>query len=108
MNRPLQDIRDLGHQRYEIMKERVAETKEFNEMQEARQMEKDIEFLSKPINHLQGDALILAQMRRQKLKKNMDSRSCYFLCFFFLFFSAFFLFFLFSVFFSVFFLFFFK
>ncbi|KAJ0901497.1 putative No apical meristem-associated domain-containing protein [Helianthus annuus] len=40
MNRRLQDIRDLGHQRYEIMKERVAETKKFNEMQEARQMEK--------------------------------------------------------------------
>ncbi|KAF5772711.1 hypothetical protein HanXRQr2_Chr13g0580431 [Helianthus annuus] len=52
MNRRLQDIRDLGHQRYEIMKERVAETKKFNEMQEARQMEKDIEFLSKPIDHL--------------------------------------------------------
>ncbi|XP_035843994.1 uncharacterized protein LOC118490450 [Helianthus annuus] len=49
MNRRLQDIRDLGHQRYEIMKERMAETKKFNEMQEARQMEKDIEFLSKPI-----------------------------------------------------------
>ena len=69
MNRRLQDIRDLGHQRYEIMKERVAETKKFNEMQEARQMEKDIEFLSKPIDHLQGDALILAQMRRQKIKE---------------------------------------
>ncbi|KAJ0454715.1 putative No apical meristem-associated domain-containing protein [Helianthus annuus] len=27
MNRRLQDIRDLGHQRYEIMKERMAETK---------------------------------------------------------------------------------
>uniref|UniRef100_A0A251UXK3 Uncharacterized protein n=1 Tax=Helianthus annuus TaxID=4232 RepID=A0A251UXK3_HELAN len=69
MNRRLQDIRDLGHQRYEIMKERMAETKKFNEMQEARQMEKDIEFLSKPIDHLQGDALILAQMRRQKIKE---------------------------------------
>ncbi|MFS8026427.1 putative No apical meristem-associated domain-containing protein [Helianthus anomalus] len=69
MNRRLQDIRDLGHQRYEIMRERVAETKKFNEMQEARQMEKDIEFLSKPIDHLQGDALILAQMRRQKIKE---------------------------------------
>ena len=69
MNRRLQDIRDLGHQRYEIMKERVAETKKFNEMQEARQMEKDIEFLSKPIDHLQGDALILAQMRRQKIRE---------------------------------------
>ncbi|KAJ0896011.1 putative No apical meristem-associated domain-containing protein [Helianthus annuus] len=33
MNRRLQDIRDLGHQSYEIMKERVAETKKFNEMQ---------------------------------------------------------------------------
>ncbi|MFS7905825.1 hypothetical protein Hanom_Chr01g00052221 [Helianthus anomalus] len=51
------------------MRERVAETKKFNEMQEARQMEKDIEFLSKPIDHLQGDALILAQMRRQKIKE---------------------------------------
>ncbi|KAF5758222.1 putative glutathione transferase [Helianthus annuus] len=69
MNRRLQDIRDLGHQRYEIMKERVAETKKFNEMQEARQMEKDIEFLSKLIDHLQGDALILAQMRRQKIRE---------------------------------------
>ena len=69
MNRRLQDIRDLGHQRYEIMKERVAETKKFNEMQEARQMEKDIEFLSKPIDHLQGDALILAQMHRQKIRE---------------------------------------
>ncbi|KAM0000556.1 hypothetical protein Hdeb2414_s0423g00890131 [Helianthus debilis subsp. tardiflorus] len=27
------------------------------------------EFLSKPINHLQGDALILAQMRRQKIRE---------------------------------------
>ncbi|KAM0009358.1 putative No apical meristem-associated domain-containing protein [Helianthus debilis subsp. tardiflorus] len=52
MNRRLQDIRDLGHQRYEIMKERVTETKKFNEMQQARQMKKDIEFLSKPIDHL--------------------------------------------------------
>ncbi|KAJ0582058.1 putative No apical meristem-associated domain-containing protein [Helianthus annuus] len=69
MNRRLQNIRDLGHQRYEIMKERVAETKKFNEMQEARQMEKDIEFLSKPIDHLQGDALILAQMRYQKIRE---------------------------------------
>ncbi|MFS7993969.1 putative No apical meristem-associated domain-containing protein [Helianthus anomalus] len=69
MNHRLQDIRDLGHQRYEIMKERVAETKKFNEMQEARQMEKDIKFLSKPIDHLQGDALILAQMRRQKIRE---------------------------------------
>ncbi|MFS7980225.1 putative No apical meristem-associated domain-containing protein [Helianthus anomalus] len=69
MNRRLQDIRDLGHQRYEIMKEQVAETKKINEMQEARQMEKDIEFLSKPIDHLQGDALILAQMRRQKIRE---------------------------------------
>ncbi|KAJ0734470.1 putative No apical meristem-associated domain-containing protein [Helianthus annuus] len=69
MNRHIQDIRDLGHQCYEIMKERVVETKKFNEMQEARQMEKDIEFLSKPIDHLQGDALILAQMRRQKIRE---------------------------------------
>ncbi|KAJ0580646.1 hypothetical protein HanRHA438_Chr04g0170141 [Helianthus annuus] len=69
MNRRLQDIRDLGHQRYEIMKERVAETKKINEMQEARQMEKDIEFLSKPIDHLQGNALILAQMRHQKVRE---------------------------------------
>ncbi|KAF5761300.1 putative No apical meristem-associated domain-containing protein [Helianthus annuus] len=69
MNRRLQNIRDLGHQRYEIMKERVAETKKFNEMQESRQMEKDIEFLSKPIDYLQGDALILAQMRRQKIRE---------------------------------------
>ncbi|KAM0026077.1 putative glutathione transferase [Helianthus debilis subsp. tardiflorus] len=69
MNRRLQDIRDLGHQCYEIMKERVAETKKFNELQEARQMEKNIEFLSKPIDHLQGDALILAQMRRQKIRE---------------------------------------
>ncbi|KAJ0462977.1 hypothetical protein HanHA300_Chr14g0510091 [Helianthus annuus] len=69
MNRRLQDIRDLGHQRCEIMKERVAETKKFNETQEARQMEKDIEFLSKPIDHLQGDALILAQMHRQKIRE---------------------------------------
>ncbi|KAM0005955.1 hypothetical protein Hdeb2414_s0191g00828441 [Helianthus debilis subsp. tardiflorus] len=40
MNRRLQDIRDLGHKHWEIMKERVVETKKFNEMQEARQMEK--------------------------------------------------------------------
>ncbi|XP_021975343.1 uncharacterized protein LOC110870470 [Helianthus annuus] len=33
--RHLQDIRDLGHQRLETMKERVAETKKFNEMQAA-------------------------------------------------------------------------
>ncbi|KAJ0468354.1 hypothetical protein HanIR_Chr14g0695671 [Helianthus annuus] len=44
MNRRLQDIRDLGHQRLETMKERVAENKKFNEMQAARQTEKDIEF----------------------------------------------------------------
>ncbi|KAJ0865427.1 hypothetical protein HanRHA438_Chr12g0540391 [Helianthus annuus] len=89
MNRRLQDIRDLGHQHYEVMKERVAETKKkFNEMQVARQMEKDIEFLSKPIDHLQGDALILAQMRRQKFEKNMDSRSSFFLTL--IFFSVFF------------------
>ncbi|KAJ0559410.1 hypothetical protein HanHA300_Chr06g0200051 [Helianthus annuus] len=69
MNRHLQDIRDLGHKRWEVMKEQVAETKKFNEMQEARQMEKDIEFLSKPIDHLQGDALILAQMHRQKIRE---------------------------------------
>ncbi|MFS7945142.1 putative glutathione transferase [Helianthus anomalus] len=69
MNRRLQDIRDLGHKRWEIMKDRVVETKKFNELQEARQMEKDIEFLSKPIDHLQGDALILAQMRRQKIRE---------------------------------------
>ncbi|KAJ0636055.1 hypothetical protein HanOQP8_Chr17g0657611 [Helianthus annuus] len=49
--------------------DRVVETKKFNELQEARQMEKDIEFLSKPIDHLQGDALILAQMRRQKIRE---------------------------------------
>ncbi|KAJ0836522.1 hypothetical protein HanRHA438_Chr16g0767921 [Helianthus annuus] len=91
MNRRLQDIRDLGHQSYDIMKERVAETKKFNEMQEARQMEKDIEFLSKPIDHLQGDVLILAQMRRQKIRENMDSRSCYFFLSLF-YFSVFFLF----------------
>ncbi|KAJ0570317.1 hypothetical protein HanHA300_Chr05g0176701 [Helianthus annuus] len=54
---------------FEIMKDRVVETKKFNELQEARQMEKDIEFLSKPIDHLQGDALILAQMRRQKIRE---------------------------------------
>ncbi|MFS7995293.1 hypothetical protein Hanom_Chr12g01116281 [Helianthus anomalus] len=30
---------------------------------ESRQMKKDIEFLSIPIDHLVGDALILAQMR---------------------------------------------
>ncbi|KAM0065577.1 putative glutathione transferase [Helianthus debilis subsp. tardiflorus] len=75
MNRRLQDIRDLGHQCLETMKERVAETKKFNEMQEARQMEKDIEFLSKPIDHLQGDALILAHMHRQKIREKYDSRS---------------------------------
>ncbi|KAJ0490986.1 putative glutathione transferase [Helianthus annuus] len=69
MNRRLQDIHDLGHKRWEIMKDRVVETKKFNELQEARQMEKDIEFLSKPIDHLQGDALILAQMRRQKIRE---------------------------------------
>ncbi|KAJ0431781.1 hypothetical protein HanIR_Chr17g0852111 [Helianthus annuus] len=69
MNCLLQDIRDLGHQRLETMKEHVAETKKFNEMQEARQMEKDIEFLSKLIDHLQGDALILAQMHRQKIRE---------------------------------------
>ncbi|KAF5791282.1 hypothetical protein HanXRQr2_Chr09g0392841 [Helianthus annuus] len=69
MNRRLQDIRDLDHKRWETMKERVAENKKFNEMQAARQTEKDIEFLSKPIDHLQGDALILAQMHRQKLRE---------------------------------------
>ncbi|MFS7983739.1 hypothetical protein Hanom_Chr11g00978041 [Helianthus anomalus] len=52
MNRRLQDIRDLGHQRLETMKERVDETKKFNDMQEVRQMEKDIEFFSKSIDHL--------------------------------------------------------
>ncbi|XP_021985857.1 uncharacterized protein LOC110882065 [Helianthus annuus] len=69
MNRRLQDIRDLGRKRWETMKERVAENKKFNEMQAARQTEKDIEFLSKLIDHLQGDALTVAQMYRQKLRK---------------------------------------
>ncbi|KAJ0524964.1 putative No apical meristem-associated domain-containing protein [Helianthus annuus] len=69
INRHLQDIRDLGHKRWEIMKERVAENKKFNKMQAARQLEKDIEFLSKPIDHLQGDALILVQMHRHKLRE---------------------------------------
>ncbi|KAL9998434.1 hypothetical protein Hdeb2414_s0545g00914651 [Helianthus debilis subsp. tardiflorus] len=70
MNPRLQDIRDLVHKRWEIMKDRVVETKKFNELQEARQMEKDIEFLSKPIDHLQNDALILAQTCRQKIREN--------------------------------------
>ncbi|MFS7900151.1 hypothetical protein Hanom_Chr00s097895g01802191 [Helianthus anomalus] len=48
MNRRLQDIRDLGHKCWETIKEPVAENKNFNEMQVARQTEKDIEFLSKP------------------------------------------------------------
>ncbi|KAJ0614037.1 hypothetical protein HanIR_Chr02g0058031 [Helianthus annuus] len=69
MNRRLQDIRDLGHKRWETMKERVGENKKFNEIQAARQTEKDIEFSSKPIDHLQDDALIVAQMHRQKLRK---------------------------------------
>ncbi|KAJ0450548.1 hypothetical protein HanHA300_Chr15g0557541 [Helianthus annuus] len=67
MNRRLQDIRDLGHWRLETMQERKAENKKFVVLQEARQMEKDIEFMSKPINHLQGEALLLAQMCRQQI-----------------------------------------
>ncbi|KAJ0887974.1 hypothetical protein HanRHA438_Chr09g0396901 [Helianthus annuus] len=69
MNRCLQDIRDLDHKCLETMKERVAENKKFNERQAARQTEKDIEFLSKPTDHLQSDALIVAQMHRQKLRE---------------------------------------
>ncbi|XP_022031997.1 uncharacterized protein LOC110933061 [Helianthus annuus] len=69
MNQRLQDIRDLGHKRWETMQERLIENKKFNEMQAARQTEKDIDFLSKPIDHLQGDALIVAQMHRQKLRE---------------------------------------
>ncbi|KAJ0805906.1 hypothetical protein HanPI659440_Chr02g0083641 [Helianthus annuus] len=64
MNQRLQDIRDLGHRRLETMKERNAKNKQFVALRESRQMEKEIEFLSKPIDHLVGDALILAEMRR--------------------------------------------
>ncbi|KAJ0837699.1 hypothetical protein HanRHA438_Chr16g0781011 [Helianthus annuus] len=74
MNRRLQDIGDLGHTRLQTTEERNAENKKFVAIQESGQMEKDIEFLSKPIDHLTGDALILAQMRRQQIrKKNTDS-----------------------------------
>ncbi|XP_022036781.1 uncharacterized protein LOC110939530 [Helianthus annuus] len=68
MNRRLQDI-ETSDTSWETMKERVAENKKFNEMQAARQTEKDIEFLSKLIDHLQGDALIVVQMHRQRLRE---------------------------------------
>ncbi|MFS7987817.1 hypothetical protein Hanom_Chr11g01027331 [Helianthus anomalus] len=51
MNRRLQDIRDLGHRRLQTMEERNVENKKFVVIQESRQMEKDIEFLSKPVDH---------------------------------------------------------
>ncbi|XP_021984759.1 uncharacterized protein LOC110880569 [Helianthus annuus] len=69
MNQRLQDIRDLGHRRLETMHKRNAENKKFVAIQESRQMEKDIEFLSKLIDHLVGDSLILAQMRRQQIRQ---------------------------------------
>ena len=69
MNRRLQDLHELGKKRLETMQERVAENKKFVALQQERQMEKDIEFLSKPIDHLTGDALILAQMRREQIRK---------------------------------------
>ncbi|KAJ0527246.1 hypothetical protein HanRHA438_Chr09g0416301 [Helianthus annuus] len=69
MNRRLQDIRDIGHRRLQTINERNAENKKFVTIQESRQMEKDIEFLSKPIDHLTGDALILGQMRREQIRQ---------------------------------------
>ncbi|KAJ0947175.1 hypothetical protein HanRHA438_Chr01g0012251 [Helianthus annuus] len=69
MNRRLQDIRDLGHRRLQSIEERNAENKKFVAIQESRQMEKDIEFLSKSIDHLTGDALIIAQMRREQIRQ---------------------------------------
>ncbi|XP_022037396.1 uncharacterized protein LOC110940140 [Helianthus annuus] len=92
MNRRLQDIRDLGHKRWETMKERVTENKKFNKMQAARQTEKDIEFLSKPIDHLQGDALIVAQMHRQKLREKYGLQIIIFFLSLFVFFPVFFFF----------------
>ncbi|MFS7968931.1 hypothetical protein Hanom_Chr09g00803241 [Helianthus anomalus] len=65
MNRRLQDIQDLGHMRLEKLQERNVVNKKFVVIQETRQMERDIECLSKPMEHLQGDALILTQMLRQ-------------------------------------------
>jgi hypothetical protein len=72
MNRRLQDIRDLGQRRLETMQQRVVENKRFVELQEARQREKDIEFLSKPIEDLEGDALRLAMLHRQQILKKYD------------------------------------
>ncbi|KAJ0789377.1 putative No apical meristem-associated domain-containing protein [Helianthus annuus] len=69
MNQHLQDIRDLGHRRLQTMEERNAENKKFVAIQESRQMEKDIECWSKPINYLTGDALILGQMRQQQIRQ---------------------------------------
>ncbi|MFS7999526.1 hypothetical protein Hanom_Chr12g01167271 [Helianthus anomalus] len=46
----------------------TAENKNFDAVQEARQMKSDIECLSKSIDHLQEDVLILAQMRRQQIR----------------------------------------
>ncbi|MFS7900174.1 hypothetical protein Hanom_Chr00s098856g01802771 [Helianthus anomalus] len=36
-------------------------------------MEKDIDFLSKPIDHFTGEALILARMRWEHIRQNTDS-----------------------------------
>ncbi|XP_021970447.1 uncharacterized protein LOC110865496 [Helianthus annuus] len=69
MNRRLQDIRDLGDRRLQTIEERNLENKKFVAIQESRQIEKDIKFLSKPIDHLTGDALILAQMRREQIRR---------------------------------------
>ncbi|XP_022031222.1 uncharacterized protein LOC110932175 [Helianthus annuus] len=69
MNRRLQDIRDLGHRRLQTMEERNSENKKFVALQESRQMENHIEFLSKPIDHLTDDAMILSQMRRQQIRQ---------------------------------------
>ncbi|KAJ0520699.1 hypothetical protein HanIR_Chr10g0462251 [Helianthus annuus] len=52
---------------FKPMEERNAENKKFVAILESRHVEKDIESLSKPIDHLTGDALILAQMRRQQI-----------------------------------------
>ncbi|MFS7911622.1 hypothetical protein Hanom_Chr02g00120301 [Helianthus anomalus] len=67
MNQPLQDIQDLDYRRLETKQERNAENKKIVAIQESSQMEKDIIFLSKLIDHLVADALVLAQMRRQQI-----------------------------------------
>ncbi|MFS7906591.1 hypothetical protein Hanom_Chr01g00061071 [Helianthus anomalus] len=69
MNRRLQDIRDLGHRRLDYARKKRRKQKKIVVIQESRQMEKVIEFLSKPIDHLVGDALILPQMRQQQIRE---------------------------------------